>query len=345
MQVLDQYQSNDLLQRFPYLELSYETVSHKKIPEQYDISLAIPYGKKCYLWLSYYQDKDACFLLEINKEKKIGKVTLLLNENVPCKLAYNTLLYGCICDSPDKDTSFFLIEEILYYQGIPLFKQPQNERLSFLEIFFKTYSDFFKQFCPIPIALPMIWNFDENLPLSWQDNIPYQVHHIQHRSLDCIVPYINVPLSKNILASKPSIESTQSVFIPPPLPRFDSSKYQYKQPTCFEVKPEVQNDVYHLYAFGPNSKRIYCGLACMSSFTSSVFMNGIFRNIKENRNLDALEESDDDDDFEDIRPDKYVDLSKTEVIECVYQRKFRKWMPVRAIYNDKSKRVVHINKL
>ena len=35
-------------------------------------------------------------------------------------------------------------------------------------------------------------------------------------------------------------------------------------------------------------------------------MNSIFRNIKENRNLDLLEESDDEDEFENINLDKYL---------------------------------------
>ena len=74
-------------------------------------------------------------------------------------------------------------------------------------------------------------------------------------------------------------------------------------------------------------------------------MNGLFRNIKENRSLDALEESDDEDDFQDIRQEKYVDLEKTMILECLFMRKFRKWMPVKAIYNTEKARVVHISKL
>ena len=71
MQVLNQYQSNDLLQRLPTFELSYETVSHKKVSDQYDITLAIPYGRKVFLWFKYYQDKNVWFLLELNNYKKI----------------------------------------------------------------------------------------------------------------------------------------------------------------------------------------------------------------------------------------------------------------------------------
>ena len=342
MQVLNQYQSNDLLQRLPTFELSYETVSHKKVSDQYDITLAIPYGRKGFLWFTYYQDKNVCFLLELNKDKKISKATLLIPDHVPCKLAYNTLLYGCMCEYEDTETQYFLIEEIMYYEGIPVFKQPQHERLSFLGLFFKNYAGFLTTHCPKPVALPMMWKYDENLSLSWSDNVPYQTHHLQHRCLEKVVPHINVSMTKSILTPKPAIDT---FFLPPPLPRFDFTKPQYKSPTCFEVKADLQNDVYHLYAFGPNSKRIYCGLAYLPSYNSSVFMNGLFRNIKENRNLDALEESDDEDDFQDIRHDKYVDLSKTLIIECIYQRKFRKWMPTRAIYDQQKGGVIHISKL
>jgi len=58
-------------------------------------------------------------------------------------------------------------------------------------------------------------------------------------------------------------------------------------------------------------------------------MNGIFRTIKENNNLDALEESDDEDEFENDKIDKYVDLSKSCNFVCVYNNKFKKWTPVR----------------
>jgi hypothetical protein len=56
-------------------------------------------------------------------------------------------------------------------------------------------------------------------------------------------------------------------------------------------------------------------------------MNGLFRNIRENKNLDYIEESDDEDDFENILPDKYVDLKKTLLLECVFHKKFKKWVP------------------
>jgi hypothetical protein len=63
-------------------------------------------------------------------------------------------------------------------------------------------------------------------------------------------------------------------------------------------------------------------------------MNSIFRNIKENNNLDLLEESDDDDEFEDIRHDKFVDTKKQVKMECEFSNKFKQWIPLNIIRDD-----------
>ena len=72
-------------------------------------------------------------------------------------------------------------------------------------------------------------------------------------------------------------------------------------------------------------------------------MNGLFRNIRENKNLDFIEESDDEDDFQNLNEDKYVDMKKTILIECVFDRKFKKWTPMRVV--DNRSKVVHISQL
>ena len=57
-------------------------------------------------------------------------------------------------------------------------------------------------------------------------------------------------------------------------------------------------------------------------------MNRLFRNIRENDWLDALEESDDDEEFENIDLDKFVDMEKEYLIECQYFPAFKKWSPI-----------------
>jgi hypothetical protein len=71
-------------------------------------------------------------------------------------------------------------------------------------------------------------------------------------------------------------------------------------------------------------------------------MNRIFRKVKENENLDAIEESDDEEEFQDTREDKYVDLQKSVAIECTYMPKFKKWVPKQIV---QGKKIVHISLL
>jgi len=71
-------------------------------------------------------------------------------------------------------------------------------------------------------------------------------------------------------------------------------------------------------------------------------MNSLFRNIRENRNLDYIEESEDEEEFENESDNKYVDLEKTLLMECTFHAKFKKWVPMRVVNNQK---IIHIGKL
>ena len=51
-------------------------------------------------------------------------------------------------------------------------------------------------------------------------------------------------------------------------------------------------------------------------------MNKLFRNIKENNNLDLLEESDDEDEFENEKDDRFVYLDRVFNMLCSYNYKF-----------------------
>lgn len=372
-------QIDDVMRRFPSFELSYETMSHKKVSlTDYPTCLAIPYGKKAFLWFTFFHDQNVCFLMELGREKRVSTIQIL-SSIVPTDIALGTLLYGTICDNsktsigtgPNIDACngtsvdgfiHFVIEDILFSKGIPLAKITFGEKLGFLDSLFcdflsKTPYLNTKQLC---VALPVLWH-SANHPAFYLSRIPYTTHHFQYRSLNTILPHINVQTISadqysDCLPSGPSAKlgqpqcSIAPLFIPPPLPRYDFSKPQYKQNTLFEVKADLQNDIYHLYAYGRSSERVYYGLAYIPNYNKSVFMNGLFRNIKENRNLDYIEESDDEDDFQDMRTDKYVDLAKTLLMECVFHYKFKRWVPLRVFQERGGKegdygRVVHISKL
>ena len=102
----------------------------------------------------------------------------------------------------------------------------------------------------------------------------------------------------------------------------------------FSVTADIQYDIYHL-----SSETKYIGVAYIPNCQTSTFMNSIFRDIKENKNLDAIEESDDESDFQNQREDKYVDLEKKVSMECEFHPKFKQWVPS-FINVDKTDKVV-----
>jgi hypothetical protein len=72
-------------------------------------------------------------------------------------------------------------------------------------------------------------------------------------------------------------------------------------------------------------------------------MNSLFRYIKENNNLDSLEESDDDEEFENNNIDKYVYLDKSYKMVCQFNNKFKKWVPIKLA--NENEMIVKLNEL
>lgn len=363
--ILSSNQVQHITNRMPNFELSYETVPHKKVFTSYNTCMAIPVGKKHYAWFSFYKDKNVCYFMELNKEKKISKVTVV-DVDFDMKLSYGTIFYGSIVPynnaDYDKEKSllednfFFVIEDAFYYKGINMKSMCFSEKLGYIQTCLETnIKPFFSNKNKIIFTLPYIWGLqsscEDDIIAEYEthkDKIHYQTHHLQIRKLNDISPYFNISLN-NILA-KISQRSKIPAQISTPIKHFDIPQYQiyygkpqYKFPTVFQVTADIQYDIYHLFAFGKNKQSIYYSLACIPDLKTSIFMNSLFRNIKENKNIDYIELSDDEDDFENINEDKYVDLNKTMNIECVFHTKFKKWVPFRVV--DDSIKVVHISKL
>jgi hypothetical protein len=116
----------------------------------------------------------------------------------------------------------------------------------------------------------------------------------------------------------------------------NSNGYNIHKYKIFIVSADIQNDVYHLVDPDTPSANDSVGvsnklIASIPDYKTSVMMNALFRNIKENRCLDALEESDDEDEFENINIDKFVDLTKKIKMKCVFNYKFKKWTPIECV--------------
>jgi hypothetical protein len=339
MNTLTSTQSHHLLQRFPKIELSYEIIPHKKVSHNYNICIGIPYGTKCYAWFTFFGEEDACFIMEINKERKINKVSYILLDNKKVQpLSLGTIFYGTFIDDQ------FIIEDAFYYKGIPLQGLYYGEKLGFLEnLFTKDHPQM-----AIRFYLPIMWGLNHtddyecvyDVPSKYSDKYP--IHHIQYRCLAVINPYLNIyPVKKGFGQPVPQpAYSAPELYIPY---RADLSKPQYKQISIFKVTADLQYDIYNLFCYGRNKSCVFYNIAYIPNYKTSVFMNKIFRKIKENDNLDTIEESDDEEDFENIDYDKYVDLKKHVFMECKFHTKFKKWVPIRVV--EPNQKVVHISML
>ena len=284
-----------LLSFFPNLELSYIKNIHKKV--QSDIYLTIPKGQKYFAWFKCWNRRNVCFLLKIDSKTKN-----ILDVNIfSCVFDYSlcsgngTVLYGTLIKSK---VNIFNIEDIFYYK---------NKNLSYLN--FKSKLEYLEKYCKYDIkqtcykkndiifGLPIMDNNFESL-LKNINNLSYPIYCIQHRSLYQRRPYLNLKYN---------------VFV---------SKVEY-----FSVSPCIKEDLYMLSCLEAN-KLVEHNNACITNYKMSVFMNSLFRRIVENEDLDKLEESEDEEDFENMDLDKYIYSDKKLVMKCAFIPKFNLWSPI-----------------
>ena len=332
-------QLSKIMTRFPQFELSYETNLTNQRNDEYDLAVAIPSGKKSYAWFTFHEDKDVCYLLDLNKDKKISKASevSISSKTIDPAIFHGTIIYGTIVDINNNGISWFLVEDVYFYKGVPMKKCTFSDKLNVLADFM---ASFFTQNnnATYRFVLPLMWLSNECMP----SDIAYVPHHIQHRSMHTICPYMNEFINRKMNTVSESKKAITPV-INVTNYKMDFAKPQYKYTTIFQVTADIQFDIYNLFAFGKNKQVVFYNIAYIPNYKSSVFLNGLFRKIRENQNLDYIEESDDDDDFQNLAEDKYVDLNKSLLMECVFHTKFKRWIPIKVV--DKRAKVVHISQL
>lgn len=349
---LSDAQLSQLSDRFPDFELSYETISHTKVSSSYNVATAIPNGKKVFLWFTFCGPNEVCYLFELNKEKRVTKGRLL-DIQFEMKLALETVLYGsCVTDENNEITAI-IVDDILYYKGVSLNDTDIIHKLSMLN---KTFNQITKQDRSLPIYLSIFWEININETMESYpntisseifDTIPYNIHHIQYRCAYEKRPFVNVFMNKklNVINLPPQTRHVSNPLDDISLIPFKMSlhKSQYNYPMVFQVMADIQFDIYHLFIYGRNNQRVYYNVAYIPNYKTSVFMNSLFRKIRENDNLDYIEESDDDDDFQNIDADKYVDIHKVLYMECNFNHKFKKWVPNRVV--SRREKIAHVSQL
>jgi hypothetical protein len=301
-----------------------------------------------YIWLVILKDKVVNYSEKIKSVQ--GKDIKITNACFASQLSYGTILYGTIFNQ--YNNIFFSVEDIYYYKGKKVNMDTWGEKLILLKELL-TYNlkqvAYNKSF--IVFGLPL---FSNNLD-DFQNkisNIKYEIDSIQFRSFNRVNNYLFMYYDKFIQDKR--VENRNTMYNDNRNGIKNEKKNEYKiekqndrnsyknntkREVVFLIKPDIQNDIYNLYCndnVNNSKKTIFYDVAYIPDFCSSVMMNKLFRNIKENQNLDALEESDDEEEFENEREDRFVDLNKEYKMVCAYSNKFKKWYPLKLADNKFS---------
>ena len=301
-----EFHNNSILKTFPKFELSYENITHKKVHNA-DILLAIPEGNKGFAWFTCYNNENICFLLEMDEKNKIKNIKRILVSFID-SLALGTIFYGSLFIY--NNISCFAIEDIYYYKGNNYIYTPYSNKLHLLKQIFNTeISQNILNHNFTIFGLPLVY-MDFNLLLNDIQKLPYKISQIKFR-------FFEKKNTRKIMTMnyfKPSIISKNNI-------------QKEKQTAVFKIMADIEPDIYNLFIY-KNGVDEYYDMAFIPDFKTSVMMNKLFRNIKENDNLDTIEESDNELDFEDVREDKYVYLDKSFNLICEYNYKFKRWVPI-----------------
>ena len=284
-----EYISNHL----PAFELSYDQIYHKKVP---NLFIAIPVGKKSLLWFTNFQNEDICILLEYNtKHKKIvsfARKTLLFER----ELSYGTLAYGTVVSH--RDSEYFAMENVFQYCGQNVGDLPFKRKLHcFHEIFSKYTSPYVYTSNEMILSMCIMHKEKEQLHTIIQDQ-NYPIYGITTRDIN----------SNWFYTSTIEHERPQKMY-------------------TFKVKPCIKHNVYELHCYHPDKGIQFYQKSYIPDYVTSVMLNDKFRIIKENVNLDLLEESDDEEDFQNVNDDKYVHTDRYYNYKCYYHKKMKCWVP------------------
>lgn len=307
----------EIAANFPIFKLSYDIVIHKKVYDA-DIILAIPEGPKLFAWFTVHKKEQMCFLIELNKDKQIVSINTILT-HFSDKIILGTIFYGTLFKRAD--IQYFSIEDIYYYSGKLVSHYSYLNKIHLLKDMFQN------ELSQIPLTnkhtifgLPFMTN-DVNIMYTNMKHIDYNIADLQFRY------YSN----RKILTLKLTTNTNETVNI------CSVRKNMASKPSTltavFKVTADIEPDIYNLFIYKDGAEDYY-DHAIVPTYKLSVMMNKLFRNIKENEYLDAIEESDEEEEFEDKREDKFVHLDKCILMKCEYNYRFKRWMPIEVAKNN-----------
>ena len=306
-------EGDEILKNFPNVELSYERIAHKIVQNSTTVFLSIPYGQKYFAWFNNFSGTPKCIFMEIDRRNQqlsnFSTIRCAFDESL-CQ-GRGTIVYGTRFSVKKNNitTQFFNTEDIHYFKGKYVGNQNPFQKFKLFAKLFDEECGYIEQVTylgnEIVFGLPIIAESADDI-IRQTPYLPYQLYSLQSREL-----YKNKQTYYNHKMEKfkcPEREGVEAVF---------------------EVSADVMEDVYYLHTLDAENFRV----ASIQSYKQSVMMNKLFRCIRENDNLDYLEESDDEDMYQNCDLDKYLNKKRRKML-CRYHKKFKKWIPLREILDD-----------
>jgi hypothetical protein len=302
-----------------------------------DVYMVLPKGRRGFLWITYWRTQHLAIVIPLHEQD--GRMDLPHIRARPCcfstELALGTVLYGTqlsVLTDEEEEVQLFCCENIYYCRGFPVGHHVYAEKLQLLQDLFSHHIRqlaYTKEF--IVLGLPVLkQSYAEALHAA--QRLPYPTRGITLFSVEQVHPTGTYSISSNATvrlststslskssASPAAAAAAAAVAVAVAAPAVSGSE------AIFLVKALPGMDSYNLYC---NASQDPYGLAMVSSYNCSVLLNRLFRTIKENTNLDLLEESDDESEFQDVRDNKFVDVNKAILMKCVFSKRFRKWQPI-----------------
>lgn len=352
--VMNSQEADTLLASFPNTRLSYEASIHKneQLVPGYKCFI-LPRGKRCVAWVTEWKRRKIVTVIDIAGSNHSGVSPILRKfqqENgwipgsvrvydacIDSSLAYGTVFGGVLFRLTDK--TCFSIHTIYWYKGNPIPSLTLSGHVRLCETIFAEKEirqvAYTKQ-KSVVFGLPVLCNSDQDAE-SIAQGLPYQVYAFQYRYNTHTKVFQRMCDSTGRVYTKMPVVAAP-VPVPSPAP---ARQIPYIPPTdemltniqaTFIVRPNIQNDIYELFVMPSRGREPqFHNFAHIPSYKTSVMMNRLFRNIAENQRLDALEESEDETEFENTEPDKYVSLHKEYIMACRFHKRFCRWVPFQVV--------------
>ena len=327
----------------------------------------IPKGRRCIAWATEWNRKKIFAIIEVQTQRNQIPVQFrkfhesngwypgLVHTFDTCfhsSLTYGTVFGGVLFridrrseDGPAATVQCFSINHIYWYKGSQIPNLTLSGHVELCENIFTNDQSLrqvaYTQSNSIVFGLPVLYSFsvDAVYDDAFLQSFPYPVYSILYRSNTTTRVY-----SQNLMTSVSHTPSRNFVQQSTPAPTLVHSlaPIEYIKPddealtnirAVFIVRPNVQNDIYELFVSTGTPRNgtdhtLFHNFAHIPDFKTSIMMNRLFRNIRENERLDTMEESETEEEFENIELDKYVSLHKEYKLLCRLNKKFCRWVPI-----------------